>query len=41
MQRNQLLPPGVEFVLPGFDLLLTGVAAVDELPGHLVDHSHS
>ena len=31
--------PGVEFVLLGFDLLLTGMSAVDQLPGNLVHHS--
>lgn len=33
--------PGVELVLLGFDLPLTGVDAVDQLPGNLVDHGNS
>lgn len=33
--------PGVEFVLLGFDLLLTGVSAVDQLPCNLVHHSNT
>jgi len=38
---HELVPsqlPGVEFVLLGFDLLLAGMSAVDQLPCDLVHH---